>query len=108
MHTRRRDFLGGIAVATGGWPIAASGQRPGIPTVGFLNSGTAEAFEDRVAKFRQGLTETGYVEGQNVTVDYRFAEGRYERLPALAADLVRRGVKILVATGGDVAASAAA
>ena len=86
---RRRDFitlLGGTAAA---WPLAARAQQPS-PTVAFVHGGAANAFVDGVTAFRKGLNEAGYIEGQNVTVEYHWLEGRHDHLPALMADLVRR------------------
>ena len=97
---RRREFirlLGGAAVA---WPLAARAQQTQMPVVGFLGSASAEPWTRFVAAFRAGLKERGYVDGQNVAIEFRWAEGRYEHLPALAADLVRREVAVLVSTGG--------
>ncbi len=97
-HAARRR--GGAAAA---WPIAASAQQPAMPVVGFLHSGSPASYAPSVASFLQALSETGYVEGRNVTVEYRWAEDRYDRLPALAADLVQRKVAA-IAAGGPPAA----
>jgi len=104
---RRRDFLGVMASATVAWPVTARAQQPAMPVVGFLNSASADAFEQRVQAFRDGLSDAGYVEGRNVTIEYRWAEGQIDRLPALAAELVRRQVAVIVTSGGDVSALAA-
>src|SRR5712671_3016679 len=100
---KRRDFMAvlGSALAV---PLGARAQNRALPLIGFLNSGSARAFQRHVDAFRQGLKEAGYVEGQNVVIDYRWAEGQLARLPDLAAALVRRPVSLIVATGGSLTA----
>jgi putative ABC transport system substrate-binding protein len=98
---RRREFISLLGSAAVTWPFAARAQRPTVPVVGFLGTTTQQDFSDRVAAFREGLKETGFVEGQNVAIEYRWSEGNYDRLPALAADLVRRQVAVIAAVGGE-------
>ena len=102
---RRREFISLLSGAAAVWPLAATAQQK--PVIGFLNSGSADAYADRITAFHQGLRELGYIEGENVVVDYRWARGEYERLPAFAAELVQRRVSVLVAAGGEPAALAA-
>jgi putative tryptophan/tyrosine transport system substrate-binding protein len=94
---RRREFIAYIGSAAT-WPLAARAQQAVMPTIGFLNSASPEGYAPYATSFRQGLKEAGYVDGQNLTIEYRWAEGRYERLPTQAADLVRRQVSVIAAT----------
>lgn len=103
---RRRDLIalfGGVVA----WPLAASAQQLSRPIIGYLSGGAAGAFAPQLAAFREGLAEAGYVEGRNVSIDYRWAEGEYAKLPALAGELVSRKVDVIAASGGDLAAHAA-
>ena len=103
---RRREFITLIGGAAA-WPLAARAQQPTLPVVGLVNGRSAEDAARNVAAFRQGLSETGYVEGQNVTVEYHWMEGQYQRLPSVMADLVRRRVAVIATPGFSVGALAA-
>lgn len=98
---RRRDFITLIGGGTAAWPMAARAQQPAVPVVGFLSSVSPGPYMQNLAAFRRGLGQTGFIEGQNVAIEYRWAEGNYGRLPALVAELVRRRVDVIVATGGS-------
>jgi len=104
---RRREFITFLGGAAAGWPVAARAQQPAMPVVGFLQSGSRGGSAHMVAAFQTGLREAGYIEGQNGGVIYRFADGQYDRLPALAAELLQSQVAVLAATGGDPAVLAA-
>src|SRR5262245_21786073 len=105
---RRREFLIHVAGGMVAWPVAARAQsRTTTPVIGFLNSGSEGAFAALVKAFRQGLSEEGYTEGRNVAMQYRWAQGDYDLLPALSEDLVRQQVTVIAATGGTMSGLAA-
>jgi putative tryptophan/tyrosine transport system substrate-binding protein len=104
---RRREFITLLAGGTALWPLAARAQQSAMPVIGFLHPSSPEPFGHIVNGFRRGLNDSGFVEGQNVAIEFRWARGEYDRLPALAAELVQRGARVILAGGGEVGALAA-
>jgi putative ABC transport system substrate-binding protein len=104
-HIRRREFMA-LLGATATWPQAARAQQSATPVIGYLHSGSPEVNASALAAFRKGLSESGYVEGRNVAIEYRWAQSEYDKLPELAADLIRRRVAVIVAPAGVVTALA--
>jgi putative ABC transport system substrate-binding protein len=107
INIARRQFTAALGSTAVAWSIAARAQQPALPVIGWLNSGTPEGFSPMLTAFREGLDTVGYVEGQNLKIEYRWAQNQYDRLPALAAELVNRPVDVIAATGGMISAIAA-
>src|SRR4051812_5145890 len=104
---QRREFMAVMGAAAAAWPVGARAQQPKMPVMGFLGSDSPDLWAGRMRAFHQGLSESGYIADRNVTIEYRWAEGNYDRLPALAADLVRRQVSVIAVPGSVIAARTA-
>ena len=107
IHILRREFIAALGGLWAAWPLAARAQQPAMPVIGFLHGGSAQANQGFTSTFRQGLKQTGFSEGQNLAIEFRWADGHYDRLPGLASDLIGRQPTVIVAAGGDNSARAA-
>ena len=107
IHIRRREFIFTLGGAAAAWPLAARAQQPSVPVIGYIGSTSPGPYADRVGVFRQGLNETGFVEGRNVAIEFRWAENEFDRMPALIADLVRQQVAVIAMAGSTSGAVAA-
>src|SRR5262245_26268107 len=107
LDMRRRDLIAAFGAAAALWPLAARAQQPTMPVIGFLNTQSPEEFTEPLRGFRQGLKDAGFVEGENVRIQYRWAENQNDRLPVLASELVRDRVAVIATTGGHLSALAA-
>src|SRR5207247_9406666 len=99
-HIERRKFLATLGGAAVAWPLAARAQQPAMPVVGYLHIGSSAESRDRIAAFHRGLNELGFVEGRDVAIEYRWADAQYDRLPEMAADLIRRSLAVIAAPRG--------